>query len=101
MRRTPLFCIPFIHPRYDPSEGYKDAKPARPKQRNISPNHLILDLLSTTQQTSSPGSNETSLLTLCSVSRDSRSLSDMLMVTTLLFVSFLSSSILHMGLLTP
>jgi hypothetical protein len=49
--------------------------------------HLILDLLGTTQQTSSPSSNETSLLTLCSISRDRRSLTNMLMVTTLFVIS--------------
>jgi hypothetical protein len=50
---------------------------------------LILDLLSTTQQTSSPSGNETSLLTLCSVSRDGRGLTNMLVVTTLYSVSIL------------
>lgn len=50
---------------------------------------LVLDLLSTTQQTSSPSSNETRLLTLCSVSRDRRRLTNMLMVTTLSVVSML------------
>jgi hypothetical protein len=49
--------------------------------------HLILDLLGTTQQTSSPSSNETSLLTLCSVSRDRGGLTNMLMVTTLFVIS--------------
>ena len=43
---------------------------------------LVLCLLCTAKQTRSPGSNETSLLTLCSVTRDSRSFTDMLMVTT-------------------
>jgi len=42
----------------------------------------ILDLLSTTQQTSSSGSDETSLLTLCSVTGDGRGFTNMLMVTT-------------------
>jgi hypothetical protein len=81
----------------------KDTKmrTSKTEAKKISPDHLILDLLSTTQQTSPPGSDETSLLTLCSISRDSRSLSDMLMVTTLLFVSFLGSSILCLDLLTP
>lgn len=44
--------------------------------------HLLLGLLGTTQQTSSPSGNETGLLTLGSISRDGRSLADMLMVTT-------------------
>jgi hypothetical protein len=43
---------------------------------------LILGLLGTTQQTRSARSNKTSLLTLCGVPRDGRSLTDMLMVTT-------------------
>jgi len=43
---------------------------------------LVLDLLGTTQQTSSPSSNETRLLTLCGISRDRRCLTNMLMVTT-------------------
>jgi hypothetical protein len=49
------------------------------------PKHAIrsvLDLLSTTEQTRSSGSNKTSLLTLCSISRDRRSFTDMLMITT-------------------
>jgi hypothetical protein len=53
-----------------------------PQPRNQ--NHemcLILGLLGTAQETSSPGSNETRLLTLGSVPRDGRSLTDMLMVT--------------------
>ena len=44
--------------------------------------HLILRLLCTTEQTSSSGSNETGLLTLGSVSGDSRGFTDVLMVTT-------------------
>src|SRR6267154_2021109 len=47
---------------------------------------LILDLLSTTQQTSSPCGNETSLLTLCSVSRDGRGLTNMLVGLSLIWV---------------
>lgn len=44
--------------------------------------HLVLRLLGTTQQTSSPGGDETGLLTLCGVAGDGRSLTDMLVVTT-------------------
>lgn len=44
--------------------------------------HLVLGLLGTTQQTSSSGSNQTNLLTWNSSSGDSRSLTNMLMVTT-------------------
>jgi len=44
--------------------------------------HLVLGLLGTTEQTRSPRSDETSLLTLGSVSRDGRCLTDMLVVTT-------------------
>ena len=43
--------------------------------------YLLLGLLSTAQQTSSPGSDKTSLLTLSGVSRDGGGLADMLMVT--------------------
>lgn len=42
---------------------------------------LILRLLGTTQQTSTSGSDETSLLTLRSVTGDGGGLSDMLVVT--------------------
>ena len=44
--------------------------------------HLVLGLLSTTQETSSSGSNKTGLLTLCGVAGDGRGLTDMLVVTT-------------------
>lgn len=44
--------------------------------------HLVLGLLGTTQETRSPRSNETSLLTLCGVTGDGRGLTDMLVVTT-------------------
>lgn len=44
--------------------------------------NLILRLLRTTEQTSSPGSNKTGLLTLCGVAGDGRGLTDMLVVTT-------------------
>ena len=44
--------------------------------------HLILDLLGTTQETSSPGGNETGLLTLGGVAGDGRRLTNVLMVTT-------------------
>jgi len=47
-----------------------------------SSSRLILDLLGTTEKTSSSGGDETSLLTLGGVSGDSGSLSDMLVVTT-------------------
>lgn len=43
---------------------------------------LILGLLSTTEQTGSPGGNKTGLLTLCGVAGDGRGLTDMLVVTT-------------------
>jgi hypothetical protein len=43
---------------------------------------LILDLLSTAEQTCPTGGDETSLLTLGSVPRDCRRFTDMLMVTT-------------------
>jgi hypothetical protein len=43
---------------------------------------LILRLLSTAEQTSSPGGDETGFLTLCGVAGDCRGLTDMLMVTT-------------------
>jgi hypothetical protein len=43
---------------------------------------LILDLLRTTQQTSPPGGNKTSLLTLCGISRDCGCFTNMLMITT-------------------
>lgn len=42
---------------------------------------LLLRLLSTTQQTSPSGSDETRLLTLCSITRDGRSFTNMLVVT--------------------
>ena len=48
----------------------------------ISIAHLVLDLLGTAQQTSSPGGDETGLLTLYGVAVDGRGLSDMLVVTT-------------------
>lgn len=44
--------------------------------------HLVLGLLGTTQETRSPRSNETGLLTLCGVAGDGRGLTDMLVVTT-------------------
>ena len=44
--------------------------------------HLVLGLLGTTEQTRSPGSDETGLLTLCGVSGDGRGLTNMLVVTT-------------------
>lgn len=44
--------------------------------------NLLLDLLGTSEQTSSSGSNETSLLTGNSLSRDGRGLTNVLMVTT-------------------
>jgi len=43
---------------------------------------LILGLLSTTEQTRPPRGDETGLLTLDSVPRDGRGLTDVLMVTT-------------------
>lgn len=42
---------------------------------------LLLDLLSTTQQTSPSGSDETRLLTLGSVTRDGGGFTNVLMVT--------------------
>lgn len=62
-----------------------NAKPAYPeamKTQSRSRRNLVLGLLGTTQQTSSPSSNKTSLLTLCGVSRNRRSFTNMLMVTT-------------------
>lgn len=44
--------------------------------------NLLLDLLGTSEQTGSSGSDETSLLTRDSLSRDGRSLTNMLVVTT-------------------
>ena len=44
--------------------------------------HLILRLLGTTEQTSSPSGDETGFLTLCGVARDGRRLTNVLMVTT-------------------
>jgi len=44
--------------------------------------HLVLGLLSTTEQTGSPGGDETGFLTLGSLARDGRSFTDMLVVTT-------------------
>lgn len=44
--------------------------------------HLFLGLLGTTEQTGSPGSNETDFLTLGSVPRHRRGLTNVLMVTT-------------------
>lgn len=44
--------------------------------------HLVLGLLGTAEETRSPGSNETGLLTLCSVAGDGRGLTNMLVVTT-------------------
>lgn len=78
------FILAMLLPRY--IKG-KPAYPEAMKTQSQSRHNLILGLLGTTQQTSSPSSNETSLLTLGSVSRDGRSLTDMLMVTTLDFVS--------------
>lgn len=46
------------------------------------PRNLILHLLRSSQQTSPPSSNKTGLLTLGGVSRDCRSFTNMLMVTT-------------------
>ena len=46
------------------------------------PTALLLGLLSTTQQTRSPCSNKTGLLTLGGVPGDGRSLTNMLVVTT-------------------
>lgn len=43
---------------------------------------LLLDLLGTTQQTGTSGSNETNLLTRGSITRNGRSVTNMLMVTT-------------------
>ena len=43
---------------------------------------LILRLLGTAKETSSPGGDETGLLTLCGVAGDGRGLTDMLMITT-------------------
>ena len=45
-------------------------------------NDLLLGLLCTTEQTSSAGGNETSLLTLGGVAGDGRGLTDVLVVTT-------------------
>lgn len=53
-----------------------------PKTPPYSMMHLVLGLLGTTQETRSPRSNETGLLTLCGVTGDGRSLTDMLVVTT-------------------
>ena len=44
--------------------------------------HLILCLLCTTEQTCPSGGDKTCLLTLCSISRDSRCFTNMLMITT-------------------
>lgn len=48
---------------------------------------LLLCLLSTTQETSSSGGNETRLLTLCGVPRDGRGLTNVLVVTLFMCVS--------------
>lgn len=48
---------------------------------------LLLRLLSTTQKTSSSGSNETRLLTLGGVPRDGRGLTNVLVVTLFMCVS--------------
>lgn len=52
---------------------------------------LVLGLLSTTQETSSSGSNKTGLLTLCGVTRDGRGLTNMLVVTTTVRLEELSA----------
>lgn len=63
--------------------------------------HLILRLLSTTQQTSPPGGNKTGLLTLGGVPRDGRSLTNMLVVTLGESSVVLVLLQMHRWLLTP
>lgn len=53
-----------------------------PYRRHRIMHTLVLDLLGTAEQTRPPRSDETSLLTLDGVPRDSRGLTDMLVVTT-------------------
>lgn len=66
-------------------------------------NSLLLCLLRTTEQTCPSGSNKTRLLTLRRVSRDSRGLTDMLMVTLAACVSIFILFLLafHRLRLTP
>lgn len=65
---------------------------------------LVLGLLGTTQQTCSPRSNETSLLTLGCVAVDGRSFTNMLVVTTTVRLCVIRSVfalvVLNMGLHT-
>lgn len=68
-----------IHNRLKANEYFHSAIP-KTAQRNRT--YLILRLLCTSEQTSSPGSNETGFLALGCVTRDSRGFTDMLVVTT-------------------
>jgi len=61
------------------------------RQQPSSPRYLVLDLLGTTEQTSSPGSDETRLLTFRGVPADGRGLTDMLVVTTSVRLEYLVS----------
>lgn len=72
-----LFPVPHARTRTDTS-----LQMSRTFLYFLAEKYLVLGLLGTTQQTSTAGSNETSLLTGGSVAVDSGSLSDMLMVTT-------------------
>jgi len=68
-------------------EGKKKKKKKNPtnkktEDRNKPQLRLILGLLRATKETSTTSGNKTSLLTLRSVTRDGRGLSDMLMVTS-------------------
>jgi hypothetical protein len=67
------------HAGFDFWDPARLGETTRPMHRRLP---LILRLLSTTQQTRPPGGNETRLLTLGSLPRDGRGLTDMLMVTT-------------------
>ncbi len=90
----PLFnhaaAMPFVCLRYKDCCERHDIVPAlggQPQTMHFRPGNkptpsLVLRLLSTTQQTSSPRRDETCLLTLGSVPRDCRGLADMLVVTT-------------------
>src|SRR6266536_2355914 len=70
-----------------------------PSNEKTPSTHLVLDLLSTAQQTSSPRSNETCFLTLCSVSRDCRSLTNLLMLSTGCLCKIYQQKSFHINLL--
>jgi hypothetical protein len=80
--RCPRFIRPYSISESNHALGLFTETQCHIMQPIKQPTTSILDLLSTTQQTSSSGSDETSLLTLCGITGDCRGFTNMLMITT-------------------